>query len=61
MTSEWREHLERDVSHLKKMGVYCYGVVDKVWLTSGSTWGHVASLEECENPKSASKQHTNSY
>lgn len=45
----------------EKMGVYCYGVVDEVWSTSGSTWGHVASLKECENPESVSKQHTKLY
>ena len=57
MKYEWCEHVEHDESEGKKMGVHCYGVVDEVWSTSGSTWRHVASLEECENPESASKKH----
>lgn len=32
MESEWRDHVEHDESH-KKIGVYRYGVVEKVWST----------------------------
>ena len=59
MATGWHGHADQVLPlFAKRKGGCTAWVVDRQWSTSGSTWGHVAALQECENLESASTQHT---